>query len=106
MINYLNAERCPRLPYLVRFRILLLTTNQIAKFDVAIKSRIHVAFKYEELTPDQTLAIFNGFLQPLDKKGLIDDMSFITEWLTDDVVKMRLGGRQIRNIVTGAVGIA
>ncbi|KAF7936395.1 uncharacterized protein EAE98_002614 [Botrytis deweyae] len=86
--------------------ILMLTTNQIAQFDVAIKSRIHVAFKYEELTPDQTLAIFNGFLQPLDKKGLIDDMRFITEWLTDDVVKMRLDGRQIRNIVTSAVGIA
>ncbi|KAF7884770.1 uncharacterized protein EAF02_005106 [Botrytis sinoallii] len=49
--------------------ILMLTTNQIAQFDVAIKSRIHVAFKYEELTPDQALAIFNGFLQPLDKKG-------------------------------------
>lgn len=84
----------------------MLTTNQIAQFDVAIKSRIHVAFKYEELTPDQTLGIFRGFLKPLDDKGLIHNMDFINEWLQDDVVKMKLDGRQIRNIVTSAVGIA
>ncbi|KAJ8071027.1 hypothetical protein OCU04_001375 [Sclerotinia nivalis] len=86
--------------------ILMLTTNQIAQFDVAIKSRIHVAFKYEELTPEQTLAIFDGFLKPLDQKGLILNMDSIKEWLTDDVVKMKLDGRQIRNIVTSAVGLA
>lgn len=33
----------------------MLTTNQISQFEVAIKSCIHVAFKYEEWTPQQTL---------------------------------------------------
>ncbi|KAI9644987.1 hypothetical protein NHQ30_007022 [Ciborinia camelliae] len=86
--------------------ILMLTTNQIAQFDVAIKSRIHVAFKYNELNPKQTLDIFNGFLEPLNEKGLIKNMGDITEWLNEDVVKMGLDGRQIRNIVTSAVGLA
>ncbi|KAM3072469.1 hypothetical protein ACMFMG_009269 [Clarireedia jacksonii] len=86
--------------------ILMLTTNQIAQFDVAIKSRIHVAFKYDELNPTQTLAIFNGFLGSLQKKGLIANMGDINEWLTEDVQRLGLDGRQIRNIVTSAMGLA
>src|SRR3954463_6021947 len=86
--------------------ILMLTTNQIAQFDVAIKSRIHVAFKYDELNPDQTLAIFHGFLKSLRNKGLIADMEEIDLWLKEDIIRLRLDGRQIRNIVTSAVGLA
>lgn len=84
----------------------MLTTNQIAKFDVAVQSRIHVAIKYVNPNSDQTLAIFKGFLDPLAKKGRVNNMANIEEWLKDDVVSMGLDGRQIRNIVTSALGMA
>jgi hypothetical protein len=83
-----------------------LTTNQIAKFDIAVQSRIHVAFKYNSLNEEQTMGIFLGFLEPLNKKGLVDDWGEIKKWLRDEVVDIGFDGRQIRNIVTSALGIA
>lgn len=64
----------------------MLTTNQIAHFDVAVQSRIHVAIKYAKLNTDQTMAIFKGFLDPLDKRGKVRDMEGIEQWLLEDVV--------------------
>lgn len=84
----------------------MLTTNQIAQFDVAVKSRIHVAIKYDHLNEKQTMDIFNGFLQELEDKGLVKDVTGIREWLEEDVRKIGLDGRQIRNIVTSALGLA
>ena len=84
----------------------MLTTNQIAQFDVAVQSRIHVAFKFLSLNEQQTLDIFLGFLDPLVKEGLIDGMEDIKSWLEEDIVKMGLDGRQIRNIITSALGLA
>lgn len=84
----------------------MLTTNQIAQFDVAVQSRIHVAIKYSNLNRDQTMAIFDGFLQPLNQRGLIRNMKDITDWLKEDVYKMGFDGRQIRNIVTSALNLA
>ena len=84
----------------------MLTTNQIAQFDIAVQSRIHVAIKYTHLNEKQTMAIFHGFLDPLAGRGLVKDIEGITEWLEEDVVKMGLDGRQIRNIVTSALGVA
>lgn len=84
----------------------MLTTNQVAQFDVAVQSRIHIAIKYNNLNKDQTIAIFQGFLDPLDRRGLVKDMEDIREWLQEDVCKMGLDGRQIRNIVTSALGLA
>ena len=84
----------------------MLTTNQIAHFDVAVQSRIHIAIKYGKLSQKQTEAIFGGFLKPLAEKGRVKDMDEIKEWIKEDVCKLGLDGRQIRNIVTSALGIA
>ena len=84
----------------------MLTTNQIAKFDVAVQSRIHVAIKYVNLNSKQTMAIFKGFLDPLAENGLVKNIEGIEEWLEEDVVNVGLDGRQIRNIVTSALGMA
>ena len=84
----------------------MLTTNQIAQFDVAVQSRIHIAIKYSKLTSMQTMAIFDGFLKPLDEKGRVENMYDIRGWIKDDVCVIELDGRQIRNIVTSALGIA
>lgn len=89
-----------------RTGILMLTTNQIAHFDVAVQSRIHVAIKYTQLSEAQTTGIFEGFLKPLDDKGLVRSMDEIREWIQEDVCKIGLDGRQIRNIVTSALGLA
>ncbi|KAI1359172.1 P-loop containing nucleoside triphosphate hydrolase protein [Xylaria arbuscula] len=86
--------------------IMFLTTNQIAEFDVAIPSRIHIAIKYESLRPDQMEAIFKGFLENLRKRNLIDDYDGIMSWLKEDVYSEGLDGRQIRNVVTTALDLA
>ncbi|KAJ5817755.1 P-loop containing nucleoside triphosphate hydrolase protein [Penicillium robsamsonii] len=86
--------------------IVFLTTNQIAQFDIAIPSRIHLAIQYKSLKPEQMKAIFKGFLQPLEDKGLVDDLDEILDWLQEDVYNLGFDGRQIRNIVTTALGLA
>ncbi|PNP47425.1 hypothetical protein TGAMA5MH_01244 [Trichoderma gamsii] len=86
--------------------IMFLTTNQIAQFDVAIPSRIHVSIQYNSLKPKQMRDIFKGFLDPLYEKGLVDDYKEIQEWLKDDVYDIGFDGRQIRNIVTASLGLA
>ncbi|KAL6815071.1 P-loop containing nucleoside triphosphate hydrolase protein [Trichoderma sp. SZMC 28015] len=86
--------------------IMFLTTNQIAQFDVAIPSRIHVSIQYNSLKPKQMKNIFSGFLDPLDDKGLVDNYKEIKEWLNDDVYDIGFDGRQIRNIVTASLGLA
>lgn len=86
--------------------ILMLTTNQIAKFDIAIHSRITIAIRYGPLNLRQKMAIFRGFLDPLADKDLIDDMPRLVKWLEDDVCRIGIDGRQIRNIITSALGLA
>lgn len=86
--------------------IMFLTTNQIAEFDVAIPSRIHLAIKYESLQMAQIEAIFDTFLKDLDERNLIEDYADIKDWLDDSVYKERLDGRQIRDMITTALGLA
>ncbi|KAK3371085.1 P-loop containing nucleoside triphosphate hydrolase protein [Lasiosphaeria ovina] len=86
--------------------IMFLTTNQIAEFDIAIPSRIHVSIQYESLKDYQMEAIFHGFLDKLDQRGLVDDYDGIKDWLEEVVYKEKFDGRQIRNTVTTALGLA
>lgn len=84
---------------------MILTTNQIANFDVATPSRIHVTIKYESLNRSQTQAIFEAFLNPLVKKNAIENYDEILHWLEQTVYRevgketIGLDGRQIRNLV-------
>ena len=52
------------------------------------------------------MAIFEGFLKPLYEKDRIKDYDDIRDWIKEDVCKIGLDGRQIRNIVTSALGLA
>ena len=52
------------------------------------------------------MAIFDGFLKPLAAKNCIKDIDDIKEWIEEDVSKIGLDGRQIRNIMTSALGMA
>lgn len=85
---------------------MILTTNQIANFDVAIPSRIHVAIKYEPLKERQMKAIFEEFLDGLDEIGAIKDYDAIHDWLESVVYREQFDGRQIRNLITTALGLA
>jgi hypothetical protein len=86
--------------------IMFLTTNQIRDFDIAIPSRIHVAISYASLNKNQMEAIFCGFLDKLDRNGLIENYEGIQDWLEEEVYQMNFDGRQIRNIVTTALSLA
>ncbi len=52
------------------------------------------------------MAIFKGFLDPMANRDLVEDWEGIQTWLSDDVCGEGLDGRQIRNIVTSALGLA
>ncbi|TQV94676.1 AAA family ATPase [Cordyceps javanica] len=88
--------------------ILFLTTNQIAQFDVAVQSRIHVALKYDALREEQIKDIFTQFLQQLRDKNKVEDMAGIENWIDSELHRrqVQFDGRQIRNIVSCAMNLA
>lgn len=88
--------------------ILILTTNQISQFDVAVQSRIHIALHFENLDKQQTSEIFCGFLNQYEKRGLVakDMYDGITKYVEKELYRERFDGRQIRNVVTCAMGLA
>ncbi|KAI1779542.1 P-loop containing nucleoside triphosphate hydrolase protein [Hypoxylon cercidicola] len=86
--------------------ILILTTNQIALFDIAIQSRIHIAIKYTELDKEQVQKIFMQFLDQYNKKGLIEEYPAIAKFAKNDLHKKGFDGRQLRNLVASAMGCA
>lgn len=85
---------------------MFLTTNQIAQFDVAVQSRINIAIKYEPLDRIQTTDIFNHFLEQYHKYNVVDDLSGIKKYVKKELLSKEFDGRQIRNIVSSAVGLA
>ena len=86
---------------------MFLTTNNIATFDIAIPSRVHVAIKYESLNAEQMRGIFRGFLDKLHNNNAVDDYEEIMEtWFEETIRKAQFDGRQIRNTVTVALGLA
>ncbi|KAF1816127.1 P-loop containing nucleoside triphosphate hydrolase protein [Eremomyces bilateralis CBS 781.70] len=86
--------------------ILILTTNQIALFDVAVQSRIHIAIKYTDLEKEQAIQIFESFLDQYKIKGAVEDYERIKKTFRSDIAKKGFDGRQLRNIVSSAMGQA
>jgi AAA+ superfamily predicted ATPase len=85
--------------------IILLTTNRIMSLDVAVESRIHLAIQYRDLTSEQVQKIFHNFLEDIDD-NLIADRKSINREVRSLVKRVRLNGRQIRNIVMSALLLA
>ena len=86
--------------------ILFLTTNQIAQFDIAVQSRVHIALKYEELTKKQTKDIFMDFLSQYNEKGVVKGFNKFENYVAGELHRKKFDGRQIRNIITCAMGYA
>ncbi|KAL9002052.1 MAG: hypothetical protein Q9188_004998 [Gyalolechia gomerana] len=94
--------------------ILFLTTNRVASFDEAFKSRIHLALYFPPLKRKQTLAIWEVNLKrTLERKGgfMQADKSRIMEFAGKHFEEGRLkdskwNGRQIRNAFQTAAALA
>ncbi|KAI8629481.1 hypothetical protein F5Y19DRAFT_83527 [Xylariaceae sp. FL1651] len=86
--------------------ILILTTNRMRSLDIAVQSRIHLAIKFTELSGDQKINIYNSFLEQLSNKGLVDNLQDLNKWVRTDGKRFDFNGRQIRNVLSTALGIA
>lgn len=85
--------------------IIILTTNRIKSIDVAVISRIHLAVRYTALTQPQMAKIYGYFLEQLEP-DCIDDRNNIDTFVNDYAYQYGLNGRQIRNVVGGALASA
>ena len=74
--------------------------------DIAVLSRVHLAIKFAELSLDQKMHIFKSFLEQLSNKGLIENLEDLEDWVKIDGKRFGFNGRQIRNVVSTALGIA
>ncbi|CAF9941983.1 MAG: hypothetical protein HETSPECPRED_004597 [Heterodermia speciosa] len=85
--------------------ILILTSNRIGTFDEAFKSRIQVALYYEKLTVPSRKKVWNNFVDMLEEDEEDVDFEDIRDHL-DQLAKIDLNGRQIRNTLTTARQLA
>jgi AAA+ superfamily predicted ATPase len=84
--------------------VLILTTNRIAAFDKAFKSRIHVAIHFPTLTSSARAQIWRTFL--LRVPGVSADTPLLSPQTLDLISQPKLNGRQIRNVVRTAHAMA
>lgn len=82
--------------------ILFLTSNRVESFDLAFKSRIHVALSYPELTLPVRHQLWKDFLLriPEDKRNLDLERDLLT------LEKEEINGRQIKNACKTAAALA
>lgn len=89
--------------------ILILTTNRIRSFDIAVQSRINLAIQFSDLKERQKMNIFTNLINQLPR-GLVEEKAKLMSFLTnDDETAIRLtelNGRQVRNIVFSAASLA
>lgn len=85
---------------------MILTTNRIKSLDVAIQSRIHLAIRYDDLTREQMKNILDTILTKFKPRQSDKDeiLKYFQEFTED--TKIKLNGRQIRNLVSSAQAIA
>lgn len=78
--------------------ILFLTTNRVASFDDAFRSRIHVPLQFPPLPADSRRAIWRQFCGRAGAKIHEEDLLTLAQ--------LALNGRQIKNIVKTASSLA
>jgi SpoVK/Ycf46/Vps4 family AAA+-type ATPase len=83
-----------------------LTSNRVATFDEAFKSRIQLALHYENLNESQRKKIWQNFIERLEN---MEGENIDTENLNKHVkelAKLDMNGREIRNALTTARQLA
>ena len=90
--------------------ILILTTNRIRTFDIAVQSRVNFAITYKNLDDKQKRNIFLSFIDQLTDENC-QNKEQLRSWLDEEdnlgaPPFKRLNGRQIRNVLFSAASIA
>ncbi|KAI0894699.1 P-loop containing nucleoside triphosphate hydrolase protein [Annulohypoxylon nitens] len=85
--------------------VLVLTTNRVDEFDIAFESRIHVSIRYPELGRDARRVIWGNFLDRAGNSVANSNPKF-TEAEKDELASREVNGRQIKNVVHGALTLA
>lgn len=78
--------------------ILILTTNRVLSFDVAVQSRIHLAVMFHDLDDNQTRSIVNVHLTKRANDLTSEEINTFAEL----AAAAALNGRQIRNVISSA----
>lgn len=76
--------------------ILFMTTNRVDNIDTAFQSRIHVSMEYPDLTNVSRRQIWCNFLKSSSQRHCFSEQDL------DELAKVRLNGRQIKNILKTA----
>ncbi|KAL9635582.1 MAG: hypothetical protein Q9164_003364 [Protoblastenia rupestris] len=94
--------------------ILILTTNRIRTFDIAVQSRVNFAITFRDLDDAQKRTIYENFISQLTDENTADKQDLLN-WIKDEEHPARngdeppfklLNGRQIRNVLFSAASIA
>ena len=72
---------------------MFLTTNRVETFDPAFQSRIHISLDYQELSIDSRKTVWDNFLNTSTQDHTI------TKVQLDELARMNMNGRQIKNIL-------
>jgi hypothetical protein len=67
---------------------------------------MNIAIKYGPLDKKQTQDIFNQRLRLYHSLGVVDDIEGLELYVKRELLSNEFDGRQIRNIVSSAVGLA
>ncbi|KXT00794.1 hypothetical protein AC578_2961 [Pseudocercospora eumusae] len=89
--------------------IIILTTNRIRSFDVAVQSRMHLAIQYDDLQPEAKANIYRTLLKKIPKYELDDELQpgkALDKRLDQLCRRGKINGRQIRNAVGSAYALA
>lgn len=81
--------------------ILILTTNRVATFDEAFKSRINLAIRYPNLDEVQRVEIWRNFIEVLRRSRELVDFTDL-DYNVPHLAQRDMNGRQIRNVITMA----
>ncbi|KAL9012908.1 MAG: hypothetical protein Q9180_009059, partial [Flavoplaca navasiana] len=84
--------------------ILILTTNRIKMFDVAVQSRVHLAVRYQDLSSKDREKVFMNFFDQLSIENC-DEVPELETYIKD-VFDENFNGRQIRNVFSSALALA
>ncbi|ORX96837.1 P-loop containing nucleoside triphosphate hydrolase protein [Clohesyomyces aquaticus] len=89
--------------------ILILTTNRITQFDIAVQSRVNLGIRYTDLSIEQKQKIFEQFLADV-KEDLVEERQEILKWFKKDPDAIEwfdtMNGRQVRNVLFSAASLA
>ncbi|KAI4274783.1 MAG: hypothetical protein L6R35_006313 [Caloplaca aegaea] len=83
--------------------ILILTTNRIRMFDVAVQSRVHLAVRYQEFSDRDRKQVFMNFYDQLTTQNC-DELSLLKDYIKD--FDETFNGRRVRNVFSSALALA